>query len=158
MEFLSTIEHSAFFTWVREDSSIWAYPGIRFMHTVGLAIVVGLSTMINLRVLGFARTLPMAPLERYFPIIWAGFWINAMSGTILLAADLSARLTNPAFGVMMVLIALAVVNLVLMRSAVFRDPSLSASVSRRGKRLAAVSLLLWFGALTAGRLMALLGD
>ena len=155
MEFLSTIERSAFFTWVREDSSLWAYPGIRFIHTVGLAIVVGLSTMINLRVLGFARTLPMAPLERYFPIIWAGFWINAISGTILLAADATMKLANPAFGVKMVLIALAAVNLILMRSAVFHDRHLNAPVSGRGKRLAAVSLLLWFGAIAAGRLMAL---
>ena len=154
MDVLSTIEHSAFCTWVREDSSLWAYPGIRFMHTVGLAMVVGMSAMINLRLLGFARTLPVAPLERYFPIIWAGFWINAMSGTILLAADATTKLTNPAFGVKMVLIALAVVNLVLIRRVVFRDPDVDTSVSGLGRFLAAVSLLLWFGATTAGRLMA----
>ena len=154
MELLSAIEHSAFFTWVREDSSIWAYPGIRFIHTVGLAIVVGVSTMINLRLLGFARTLPVAPLERYFPIIWAGFWINAISGTILLAADATTKLTNPAFRVKMILIALAVVNLVLIRRVVFRDPNADTSVSGFGKFLATVSLLLWFGATTAGRFMA----
>ena len=154
MEFLSTIEHSAFCTWVREASSLWAYPGIRFLHTVGLATVVGMSAMINLRLLGFARTVPVAPLERYVPIIWAGFWINAMSGTILLAADVTTKLTNPAFRVKMVLIVLAVMNLVLIRRVVFRDHHLNTSVSRLGKFLAAVSLLLWFGVMTAGRLMA----
>ena len=155
MELLSTIERLAFFTWVREANSIWAYPAIRFLHTVGLAIVVGLSVMIDLRLLGFARTLPVAPLERYFPVIWTGFWVNAISGAILLAADATAKLTNPAFGVKMILIAFAVLNVVALRRVAFRDLNANGSVSGLGKLLAVLSLLLWFGAITAGRLMVI---
>ena len=155
MELLSTIEQLAFFTWVREADSIWAYPAIRFLHTVGLAIVVGLSAMISLRILGFARTLPLAPLERYVPVIWAGFWLNAVSGAILLATDATAKLTNPAFGVKMILIALAAANLIRLRRVVFCDLKANGSVTGAEKRLAVLSLLLWFGAITAGRLMVI---
>jgi hypothetical protein len=154
---LSAIENSPFSEWVRTSSSLFAYPGLLFMHTLGMATVVGMSTMVDLRLLGFARTLPVAPLERYFPIMWAGFWINAISGTILLAADATSKIANPVFGVKMVLIALGVVNMVFIRRVVFRDPSVDNVVPALGKVLAAASLVLWLGATAAGRLMAYLG-
>jgi hypothetical protein len=157
MEFLSWIENSAFSVWVRESPSIFAYAGILFLHTVGLAIVVGISAMIDLRLLGVASDLPIAPLERFFPIMWAGFWINAVSGSILLAQDATTKFTNPIFGIKMVLIALAVADMVLLRRVVFRGLQVERNVSGQGKLLAVASLVLWFGATTAGRLMAYLG-
>jgi uncharacterized membrane protein len=157
MEFLSWIEHSAFSVWVRESPSIFAYAGVVFLHTVGLAIVVGISAMIDLRLLGVASDLPIAPLERFFPIMWAGFWINAVSGSILLAQDATTKFTNPIFGIKMVLIALAVVDMVLLRRVVFRGPQVERNVSGQGRLLAVASLVLWFGATTAGRLMTYLG-
>jgi hypothetical protein len=156
--FLSSIENSPFCEWVRTSSSLWAYPGFLFLHTVGLAIVVGLSVVVDLRLLGFARQMPVAPLDRFFPIMWIGFWINAASGTILLAQDATAKLTNPVFGIKMTLIGLAVVDMILIRRVVSRDSLIGASVSGRGRFLAAVSIFLWLGATTAGRLMTYLGS
>jgi hypothetical protein len=158
LEFLSSVENSAFCEWVRTSSSLWAYPGILFLHTVGLTIVVGISVVVDLRLLGFAPGTPVAPLERFFPIMWLGFWINAVSGTILLALDATTKLTNPVFGVKMVLIGLAVVDMIVIRRLVFRDPTADTSGSSTGKFLAAVSMLLWFGATTAGCLTAYLGS
>jgi hypothetical protein len=157
MEFLSSIENSAFSEWVRTSPSLWAYPGILFLHTVGLAIVVGISVVVDLRLLGFVRQIPVAPLEPFFPVMWVGFWINAVSGTVLLAQDARAKLTSPVFGIKMTLIGLAVVDMVLIRRVVFRDPDLDTSVPGAGQFLAAASIVLWLGATTAGRLMAYLG-
>jgi hypothetical protein len=157
LEFLSAIENSPFSEWVRTSSSLWVYPGILFIHTLGMAVVVGISAMVDLRLIGFARTLPVAPLERYFPIMWTGFWLDAISGTILLAADATTTIANPVFGVKMVLIALGVVNMVLIRRVVFRGPNVDNAVPVLGKFLAGASLVLWFSATTAGRLMAYLG-
>ena len=154
MKLLSTIEYSAFCTWVRESNSLWAYPGIVFVHTIGTAMVVGLSAMVDLRVLGVARQLPLAPLERYFPIIWAGFWASAISGAILFAADATSKIASPLFGVKMLTIVLGVLTTVLIRRTVFLDPAAERFVSGRAKRLAAASLGLWFAAIAAGRLMA----
>ena len=154
MKLLSTIEYSAFCTWVRESNSLWAYPGILFMHTIGTALVVGMSAMIDLRVLGFARQLPVAPLERYFPIVWASFWVSAISGAILFAADATSKIVSPLFGVKMLLIVLVVLTMVLIRRTVFRAPGGEKSGWGRPQWLASASLVVWFGAIAAGRLMA----
>jgi hypothetical protein len=122
-----------------------------------MAVVVGISAMIGLRLIGFAPGLPVAPFERFFPIIWGAFWIDAITGTVLLAADATATLPNPVFAIKMILIALAAVDMVLIRRLVFRDANVSQAVPALGKFLAAASLVLWFGATTAGRLLAYLG-
>jgi hypothetical protein len=154
---LQTIESSAFCTWVRENNSLWAYPGILFVHVAGMATLVGLSAMVALRLLGFAPKLPVPPLERFFPIIWGAFWINAVSGAVLLATDATAKLTNPLFGAKMLLTALGVLDMVLIRRMVFRRRDGGTHVPASGKFLAAASLCLWFGAMTLGRLLGYLG-
>ena len=157
MGLLQTIEASAFCTWIREDSSLWAYPGILFMHVAAMATLVGLSAMIALRLVGFAPKLPVPPFERFFPIIWGAFWINAVSGMVLLATDATAKLTNPLFGAKLLLVALGVVDMMLIRRVVFRGRDGGADVPALGKILAAASLFLWFGATTLGRLLGYLG-
>jgi hypothetical protein len=108
-----------------------------------------------LRILGFAPSLKLAPFEKYFPILWLGFWMNAVTGTILVMQDASNKLTNVDFYVKMVFIALALVNLRMIRSRVFRDPQLDhVPFSTGAKTLAGLSLFFWLGAITAGRLLA----
>ena len=158
MDFLLKLEQTGFAAWVRESSSLWAYPTILFLHTIGMATVVGVSAGIDLRILGFAPTLPVAPMTRLFPIMWFGFGINAASGTALLIADASTKLTSPVFYVKMTFIALAIVNLRLLKTRVFGDPSIDkGSLPTNARLLAASSLIFWIGAITAGRLMAYLG-
>jgi len=158
MEFLASLEGSALATWIRESSSIWAYPTVLFLHTIGMATLVGVNAGIDLRILGFAPELPLAPMIRFFPVMWAAFAINALSGTALLIADATTKLTNPVFYVKIVFIALALINLWLVRTRVVRDPLIDKSpVSTNAKILAVTSLIFWLGAITAGRLMAYLG-
>src|SRR6516225_2897779 len=94
MGFLTAIEQSGFCTWVRESGSMWAYPLILFLHTVGLGFVVGTCMVVDLRLLGYAPRIPLKPIERFFPYLWAGFWISAISGTILLAADATTNVAT----------------------------------------------------------------
>jgi hypothetical protein len=148
--------------WARESESIWAYPTILFLHTFGLAILVGFTAAIDFRVLGFSPQLPLAPLRRFFRFIWIGFWINAVSGTMLLIMA-PAKLANPAFIVKMTCIALGVVNMLWLRREVFGRVAVAGAlgglaVSSLGKVLAASSLALWTAAITAGRLMAYVGN
>lgn len=155
MSFLLSLENSAFGTWVRESTSPGAYPTILFLHTVGLGFLVGLNAAIDLRILGAARKMPLAPMEKFYRIMWAAFWVNALSGTALLIADATTKLTNPVFYVKMSFVALAVINMVALRRRVFRRTSID--VAGFGRVLAITSLILWGGAITAGRLMAYLG-
>jgi hypothetical protein len=158
MDFLLRIEQSGFSTWVRESPSPWAYAAVLLVHTIGMGLVVGINAGIDLRILGLAPAMPLKPMERFFPILWIGFWVNAVSGTILLAADATTKLQNPDFYVKMAFIALALVNLRMIRARVFRDPQLDKKpLSSNVKVLAVTSMIFWLGAITAGRLMAYVG-
>jgi uncharacterized protein DUF6644 len=159
MQFLATLERSSFGTWVREAPTIWAYPTVLFLHTVGLAFLVGINVAIDLRILGVASSMPLAPMKKLFPWMWAGFWINAASGVALLVADATTKLANPVFGVKMAFIMLGVVNMAWFKKRLFRDPEEldKRPASPRARRVAIVSLVLWIGATTAGRLMGYLG-
>src|ERR1051326_8137147 len=82
MDFLKGIEQSGILSWVRESSSVWAYPTFIFMHSLGMAFLVGTSMVIDLRLLGFGRELPLEPMKKFFPVIWFGFAVNAASGFV----------------------------------------------------------------------------
>jgi hypothetical protein len=123
-----------------------------------MATVVGVNAGIDLRILGFAPELPLAPMMRLFPVMWFAFAINAVSGTGLLIADATTKLTNPVFYVKIVFIALALINLRLVKTRVVCDPLIDKNpMSVNAKILAVTSLIFWLGAITAGRLMAYLG-
>ena len=142
-------ETNAFFIWLRESSSIWAYPTVFFVHTIGLVFTAGVSVVISARLLGAAPRLPMAPLARYFRAIWIGVWLTVISGVIMLGSDLQMKLANRLFPVKMALVVCAVALLFVLRRRV-EDARVSAST--RG--LALVSLLCWLGAVAAGKFMA----
>lgn len=156
--FLAQLEQTGFFTWVRESSSLFAFAGILLMHTIGMGLVVGINAGIDLRVLGMAPAIPLAPLEKFLPTFWIGFWINAVTGTILLAADATTKLANPDFYVKMVFIALALINLRMQRNSLFRAVGADKRpLTMNDKVLALTSLFFWLGAITAGRLLAYVG-
>lgn len=146
------MESSAFSDWVRSSGSLFAYSGFLFLHTIGLALLVGLNTMLDLRLLGAARTVPIAPLEKFYPLMWAGFWINTVSGAVLFASDATSKVANPLFALKMIFVALAVACLIATRRVVFRSSS-GDRLSPLARGLGAASLILWLGAIAAGRLM-----
>ena len=158
MEFLSSLEQSGLATWIREGGTIWSYPLMLFLHTFGLATLAGISASIDLRVLGVAAQIPLAPLRRFYPMMWSAFAITAVSGTALLIADMTARCSSPVFWVKMLLVGLAVANMQLIKQQLLDVPRADeVPVPSKAKVLAVTSLLLWIGATTAGRLMAYLG-
>jgi hypothetical protein len=155
MEFLSYLEHLKFSMWVLQTQ---AYAYILTAHTIGMGIVAGVAAIINLRLLGVSPAIPIRPLEKLYPLMWAGFWVNAVTGTTLMIADATTKLTNPDFGVKMVFVFSGVALIVILRKKVFRDPNIDdRPVPANVKRLAWLSLFCWAAAITAGRLLAYLG-
>lgn len=159
MGFLMWLEHNGFSTWVHESTSLFAFPGILLLHTIGMALVVGIAAAIDLRILGFAPALPIAPMERFLPVLWVGFWINTGTGVVLFAVSATKRATQMDFLLKMLFIALAVMTVRMIQKRVFRDPSIDAGpLSTRAKVLAGTSLLFWVGAIVTGRLLAYVGQ
>lgn len=157
--FLITLENFPFSIWVRESSSIWAFPTFLVVHTIGMSIVAGLSAMTSLALLGFwPNKMPIKPLEKLYPLIWFGFWVNLVTGSVLLVADATTKMTNWDFYLKMFFVIAGVWLLTKTRKVVFGDPALDEKpVSSEAKRLAWMSLGCWFCAITAGRLLAYLG-
>ena len=157
MNFLTTLEQSGFSTWIRESPSVWAYPTILFMHTVGLGFLVGASMVIDLRVLGFSPQLPLETMKRFVPVLWFGFWVNALSGLLLVVIDATKMLTNPLFYIKIGFIALAMITGRLIANRAFVEQAGGKPVmAPSGKLLAGASLFFWIAAITAGRLTAYL--
>ena len=158
MNFLIAVQETGLATWIRESSSVWAYPSIIFLHAAGLSLVVGLNVVIDLSILGFAPGVELAPMEKLFKLMAIGFWVNLVSGVLLTMADAATMLLNSIFWIKMALIGLALADLFLLKRKVFRDPLLGKRpVQADAKFLAVLSLILWAGAITAGRLTAYLG-
>ena len=154
-QFLQTIEDTGFSTWLRESESPFAFYFILLFHTFGLALLVGANMVVDLRLLGVARAMPLAPLKRLFPIMWIGLAMNAATGVLLVIAYPTKSLTNPDFYAKLVVIGFAVWVMHKLRKQVFDDSSLSeVDMTARGAALAKWSLILWLAAITAGRLLA----
>jgi hypothetical protein len=156
MEWLEWLETSGVALAIRESPSVWVYPSVLTLHTIGLGILVGVNAAIDLRLLGFAPRVPVAPLETLFPIMWTGFWINAVSGAALFASQATTKGVQTIFYVKLACVAAGIVNLVLLRRVVFRRKGADMRVPRNGRILAATSLAVWAAAIVAGRLMAYL--
>jgi hypothetical protein len=154
MSFLDTIEQLSFSTWVSESKSIWAYPTVLWLHVMGMGVVAGISTIIGLRLLGVSPKIPVQPLERLYPLMWAGFWVNAVTGTALLMASASKRMVDPTFYIKMVFIFAGVFVLQRTRNKVFRSLGPDGALPESARALAWAGLICWLGAVTAGRLLA----
>jgi hypothetical protein len=120
---------------------------------MGLAVLVGGNAVLDLRLLGRGRRIPLASLDALFPVMWIGFWVNAISGVALFVADATTKGTTWIFMTKLVVIAAGVVVLLAIRRKVYGRGGPPVE-SPAGRALAAASLALWFLAIVTGRYMA----
>ncbi len=156
MEFLNLIENNSFAIWLRESTSILAYPTLLAFHTFGMAFLVGTSTAISLRLLGFASSVPLAPLRKFFPLMRIAFSISLVSGALLLMLDARLFLTMPAFYIKLAAIvaALLIIRLLGVRALNDEVGVDTGPVPREIRVLAVAVLICWLVAITAGRVTA----
>jgi len=158
MEFLGWLEGMSYSAWVRESPSLWAFPMLLFAHTLGMSLVAGGSAVIDMALLGLWPKSPLKPLERLFPVIWWGFWLNLFTGVSIFLKDATIYGRNPDLYIKLVFVAAGVYLVVRMRKQVFGDPSLDKGpVPAQAKVMAWASLGCWFCAIVAGRLIAYVG-
>jgi hypothetical protein len=141
--------------WVRD--STWAFPFLQSWHFIGMTMLLGVVGAIDLRVLGVARAIPLAPLHRFLPLAFIGFGINLITGICFFCHDPWVYAFNTSFRIKMLLILLAGLNALWFRLGVFLDldhwgPGIEAS--RLAKIISAVSILIWLAVITAGRYIA----
>jgi hypothetical protein len=155
MEFLQSIEQLSISTWIREGGAWYGYALILFLHTMGIALVVGCVFTVDLRLLGVSPSMPVKPLMKLYPLMWYGFILNTITGVVLIMADATVKLTNADFYVKMGLIALGLVVQRAIHRKMSSEPSDAVPSGLTG--LVWASLICWMGVIVAGRLLAYLG-
>ena len=140
------LENTAIALWV--GTSLWAYPFLLSIHIGGLAIVVGIFSMRDLRLLGVFNALPISTFSYLKNFAIAGFALNAFSGVLLFTSQASVFVTNVPFLTKITAILIGMVLAFIIQS------KLTSEIDTKTKLLALVSLACWISAIVAGRLIA----
>jgi hypothetical protein len=156
MSFLEWLQSTPLATFVAE--TLWAYPLFETLHTLGMAMLVGSLGLIDLRILGYKRELPVIGTLDLLPLAWIGFTINLISGLALFTSDAVYFWDSITFKVKLSLIVLAGINSFLLSQSTFREARAGRAehVSAGVRVVALTSLVFWLGAIIAGRLIAYL--
>ena len=141
------IENTSLALWV--STSLWAYPVLLSAHITGLAVIVGIIAMRDFHLLGFINGVTEANFLELKKLAYCGFLINGISGIMLFSSQASYLSTNLPFLVKLFFIGSGM----LLASKIYKK--IEKNTGRTStKILAILSLFSWFGAITAGRLIA----
>lgn len=136
--------------------TLWAWPTAESIHFLGLTMLIGTVGMFDLRLMGIGRSIPPAFLHRLIPYGVAGFFMNVLTGLCFLSAAPDQYIYNPAFRWKAVFILTAGLNIFLFYTSMFRKVSKlgpNEPIPLGAKLVGGVSLSLWMGVITAGRLL-----
>jgi hypothetical protein len=139
----------------------WVWPASETLHFVGLAMLVGTVSLLDLRMLGVGKSLPLAPLHRLMPWGVAGFVINTITGILFVVAAPEQYVNNIAFQFKLLFLLLAGINVLIFYLAVFRTTEhlgAGEEAPPAAKVIAGCSLFLWAGVLYMGRMLPFIGD
>jgi hypothetical protein len=155
---LTWMEQSAIGHFMRE-SSLWTYPIVNLAHILGIASLFGAVLALDLRMLGFWRRVPLAPIAAIAsPLAAAGFILAATSGVGLFATKATEYAGNPYLLIKFPAIALGLLNVALLRvSPAWRARGarqLSGGEERQLAIMGGISLTCWLTAISAGRMIA----
>ena len=157
---LTGLESSPFSAWVRGDS-LWGWPFVVTVHTLGTAVVIGLIFVITLRLLGLFETIPYTSLKRLFPVLWVAFVVEIATGFALFATKPTRYIEDGAFLLKFLFIIVGVVLTVYLYGAMKREGAsweAAGAVSSDGVKFVAPTLLAWCAVLVLARLTAMLGS
>jgi uncharacterized membrane protein len=153
MDYLVWLEETPFSIWMRESGP--AFFSALVFHSVAMGFIVGVHVATNLRILGFAPSVPLSLMKRFFPVLWVSLIVVSLSGVLLLAAYPAKALTNPLFFLKLTAIVAALFITRSLANGLMQDPGYDMNrAPTKARMLAALSLLLWAGAVTSGRLLA----
>ncbi len=149
------LENTPIAIWV--GVSLWGYPILLSLHAVGLAVVVGIFSMRDMRLLGVFRGIRPAAFLPLSKLASTGFIVNAISGVLLFTSQAVMFVNNVAF---LLKIGFIIAGVVLARviEAQLRGELAAADgdvvISGSTRLIALFSLSLWLAAIITGRLVA----
>ena len=151
---LTSLSELALINLIRQ--SALAYPALSALHILGIALLLGNILLLDLRLLGVLRQSALSDLFKLFSrLAGVGLLLAIGSGALLFSVQPLQYLSNQAFLLKMLLLALALLNLLIVHlSRAWQQACSGGPVSNSLKLTAASSLLLWLTILFAGRWIA----
>jgi hypothetical protein len=145
--FLLAIEESALGVYIREDA--WGFAIALSVHAVGMAMALGVVMLVNFRILGVLKQVPVLAHSALFGTAWLGFIINLLSGIALYSSHATEYTYQSVFILKITLLAIGGYLMKLTMEAV------EAKADEARIRLYSfVTISCWIGAVITGRLMA----
>jgi len=144
-------------TSIRESQ--WLFPAIETVHLIGISMLVGSTSILDLRLLGVSlKKTPIATLTAMvLPWAWIGFTTQLVTGFLLFSAEATQVYTDWVFRIKMLLIAAAGINALAFHLTTNRRATQWENnlVMPMGAKIAGLSsILLWCGVVFAGRWIA----
>ena len=140
-------------------AGVWTYGLVNLMHILGVSTLFGSLLLLDLRLLGLWRRVPIASIATAaVPASRAGFALAAASGVCLIVTNATEYAGNPFLLLKFPAIAVGLLNVIMLetlpewraaRSA--RDPE--SPESPRLAIMGGVSLLCWSVAIASGRMI-----
>jgi Family of unknown function (DUF6644) len=140
------------------SSGVWIYGVVNLAHILSVATLFGSVLVLDLKLLGLWRDVPLAAIERpTLPLALLGFCGAAVSGVCLITTNATSYFGNPFLLIKLGAVMLGVLNaIVLIRLPAWRERKTMPLPPGPRRVLAAaggVSLASWLTAAAAGRMI-----
>jgi hypothetical protein len=157
---LSTLEASGLGQAMRQW--LWLYPTVETVHIVGIGLLFGSIAVLDLRLLGFSRSISVKRLAGHvLPWTAASFLLIVPSGLLMFTAHATEFISSPVFVLKMCLIMAAGLNAAVFHAIAYRtvdvwdaDEMRKLAPPPSARAAGAISLLLWISVIACGRLLA----
>ena len=153
---LNWLESTSIAVWLAESPSVWAMPTVLTLHTAGMAVLVGASWVLDLRLLGINRNVPLSAYRWVFRAVAIGLIVNLITGVLLFMKNATTWGTALPFLAKMAFVVASAATILPIRTYVLNSGAGPSKISDRARLLAIASIVAWTAAVTAGRLLAYL--
>ena len=136
--------------------SRWLFALGETLHFIGLCLMVGGLLIVDLRLLGYIRSIPMRAALAFLPFVIVGFVINLVTGIEFFMTDPFMYWPNPAFKLKMFIILLGGLNALVFAAMEHRHVLVLGKdehTSPLAKVTACASLAIWLVVILLGRLL-----
>jgi len=145
-------------TWLHRFAaeSQWVWAAMETLHFLGLGLLVGTIGVLDLRLLGLARGLPLAPLEKLVPWGVAGFVLNVVTGIVFFAGAPYQYIYNLAFQWKVLFMLAAGLNILVFYTSVARRTwavPAGEHAPLAARIIGGVSLFCWVAVMYWGRML-----
>jgi hypothetical protein len=131
-------------------------PTVLTLHTTGMAVLVGASWVLDLRLLGINRNVPLSAYRWVFRAVAVGLIVNLITGVLLFMKNATTWGTALPFLAKMAFVVASAATILPIRTYVLNSGAGPSEISDRARMLAIGSIVAWTAAVTSGRLLAYL--